>query len=255
MEIYSQFARVYDRLMGDVDYRARAGYLLKLFDRFGKRPTLLLDLACGTGGFSNELALKGIEVIGVDMSEEMLLAARENSARLATDVLFLCQRAEELDLYGTVDGAICCMDSLNHITDLRKLKKAISRVSLFLEKDCLFIFDVNTVYKHREVLGDNSFVIEEDGVYCVWQNMLDEKSLTTDISLDFFVENGEVYERYSEDFSERAYTDEQLRQIISECDFDIEAVFGDMTLQPPEDSCERTVWILKKRGEEAWESL
>lgn len=246
MEIYSRFAKVYDRLMCDVDYRARTAYLLKLFDKFQSRPTLLLDLACGTGGFSNEFALKGMEVIGVDASEEMLAVAGENSVRLATDVLFLCQMAEELDLYGTVDGAICCMDSLNHITDVKKLKLAFRRVSLFLEAGKLFIFDVNTVYKHKKILGDNIFVIEEDDVYCVWQNELDLGKLTTDISLDFFVKSGEMYERFCEDFSERAYTDDELREIAEECGFEIEAVYGDMTFESPGADCERAIWVLRK---------
>jgi ubiquinone/menaquinone biosynthesis C-methylase UbiE len=87
-----------------------------------------------------------------------LSVAREKSAEQGNDVLYLCQDAAKLDLYGTVDGAICCLDSLNHITDYDKFCEAVSRVSLFLEKDRLFIFDVNTVYKHKEVLGNNTFV-------------------------------------------------------------------------------------------------
>jgi len=158
--MYTEFSKVYDSLMGDVDYPARTEYLCGLFKKFDKMPTLLLDLACGTGGFSNEMAERGVQVIGVDISEEMLLAARENSAQRQLEVLYLCQAADELDLYGTVDGAICCMDSLNHIIYFDEFKRAIAKVSLFLEKDRLFIFDVNTPYKHREILGNNTFVIE-----------------------------------------------------------------------------------------------
>ena len=117
MSEYGNFASVYDRLMSDVDYKARTDRLLQLFNKYDRTPSLILDLACGTGGFSNELAEKGLEGIGVDMSEEMLSAARENSARRGTDVLYLCQKAEELDLYGTVDGAVCCLDSRNAIPD------------------------------------------------------------------------------------------------------------------------------------------
>lgn len=246
MSNYSDFALVYDELMSDVDYKARTAYILKLFKKHGKKPTLLLDLACGTGGFSNELALKGIEVIGIDMSEEMLSCARENSAAMGTDVLFLCQKAEELDLYGTVDGAICCMDSINHITDIKTLRRAIEKVSLFLEKDCLFIFDVNTIYKHKEILGDNTFVIENDDVYCVWQNEFDEKNLKTHILLDFFINQGNTYTRMCEDFYERAYTDEELKEILSSCGFEVLAIYGDLTDASPNDTCERQFYVAKK---------
>ncbi len=247
MDSYSQFALVYDRLMNDVDYKARTAYILKLFKKHGKVPTLLLDLACGTGNFSNLFALKGIEVIGVDASEEMLLAARENSAELATDVLFLCQNAEELDLYGTVDGAICCLDSVNHITDLKKLKRAISRVSLFLEEGCLFIFDANTIYKHEKVLGDNIFVKDREGVYCTWQNDFDPKTNITEICLDFFVEEEDGrYTRFGENFSERAYTEGQLCEILEECGFEVAAIYGDMTEEPPEAECQRAIYVARK---------
>ena len=249
MESYSQFALVYDRLMNDVNYRARTSYLLKLFKKFGKTPTLLLDLACGTGGFSNEMALRGIEVIGVDMSEEMLSVARENSAALNTDVLFLCQKAEELDLYGTVDGAICCMDSLNHITNIKNLKKAIKNVSLFLEAGSLFIFDVNTPYKHKNILADNTFVIEQEDIFCVWQNEYNEKNLTTNIGLDFFInEEDGSYSRYSENFSERAYTNEQLTKILKESGFEFLAVYSDMSFEPLAEDADRAIYIARKTG-------
>ena len=191
--MYDKFSRVYDSLMYDADYKKRTAYLLKLFKKYGKKPTLLLDLACGTGNFSNEFSKNGIEVIGIDMSEDMLSVAREKSAELGLDVLYLCQKAEQLDLYGTVDGAVCCFDSLNHITDYRNFCKAIERVSLFLEEDSLFIFDLNTPYKHKFVLADNVFVIENDDVYCVWANKYKEKNLMTDVSLDFFLSEDGLY--------------------------------------------------------------
>ncbi len=246
MGSYSQFAYVYDCLMSDVNYKKRAEYLLKLFKKHGSSPTLLLDLACGTGGFSNQMALKGIEVIGVDMSEEMLSCARENSTSLGVDVLYLCQKAEELDLYGTVDGAICCLDSVNHITNIKNLQKAFKKVSLFLEKGCLFIFDANTVYKHKEVLANNTFVFEEENVYCVWQNEFEEKKQITNISLDFFVEEDGVYERFSENFSERAYTDEDFTLLLEKSGFSLEAIYGDLTEIESSNDCERKIFVARK---------
>lgn len=244
--MYNIFADFYDELMYDVDYKKRTSYLMKLFKKYGKAPTLLLDAACGTGGFSNEFAKLGVEVIGADMSEEMLNLARQNAMENGNDVLFLCQKLEELDLYGTVDGAVCCLDSLNHITDYNTLCKAIKRISLFLEEGKLFIFDVNTEYKHREVLGNNVFVIERDDIYCVWANEYNPKNNITDITLDFFVKDGDSYSRFSEEFSERAYTFEQLKKALEKAGLEIVEIFDDMTEKPINDTSERAIYVTRK---------
>ena len=245
--MYSEFAWVYDALMQDADYAARSRYLLSLFERFDRKPTLLLDLACGTGGFSNEMSAQGISVIGVDISPEMLSVARESSAEQGQDILYLCQDASELDLYGTVDGAICCLDSLNHITDYEKFKAAIARVSLFLEPGRLFIFDMNTAYKHECVLGNRTIVKETDEVFCVWQNEYKREERTTEISLDFFQEEDGAYYRSSEQFCERAYTDDEIATAISEAGLDLVVVFEEMTDTAPKDTTERAVYITRKR--------
>lgn len=245
--MYSEFANVYDALMRDADYTARSKYLLSLFEKFDRKPTLLLDLACGTGGFSNKFSKEGVQVIGVDVSAEMLSIARENSMEQGQDVLYLCQNATELDLYGTVDGAICCLDSLNHITDYDDFKAAIGKVSLFLEPERLFIFDVNTIYKHEIVLGNNTIVKETDDVYCVWQNEYNEGTHTTDINLDFFVCEDGVYYRSGEHFCERAYTDTEIAAACGEAGLEIIAVFDEMTENPTTDKTERAVYITRKR--------
>ncbi len=247
MDYYSQFAEVYDALMQDADYSARAQYLMRLFKKFGSLPTLLLDAACGTGNFSNLFAKAKIEVIGVDMSEDMLSIAREKSAEAGTNVLYLCQPLQKLDLYGTVDGAICCIDSLNHITERKTLAAALKKIALFLEDDKLFIFDINTPYKHEKVLGNNTFVLEEEGVFCVWQNRYRKKNNMVDITLDFFIEeNDGAYERTQEAFSERAYTEEELATLLNNAGFKIEAIYGDMTEKPPKDTTERAIYVCRK---------
>ncbi len=243
--MYNDFAYSYDTLMCDADYDGRTEYLCSLFKKFDRMPTLLLDLACGTGEFSNRFASKGISVIGVDISYDMLSVAREKSAEFGNDILYLCQDAAELDLYGTIDGAICCLDSLNHITDYEKFCGAIERVSLFLEKDRLFIFDLNTEYKHREVLGNNTFVIDSDEVYCVWQNEYDGKN-TVNINLDFFVPDDDAYYRSNESFCERAYTTSELENALKKSGLKIEAVFNDMTEDAPHGNSERVVYVTRK---------
>ncbi len=244
--MYDNFSLVYDGLMYDADYKKRTAYLLKLFKKYDKKPTLLLDVACGTGGFSNELSLNGIEVIGIDMSHDMLSVAREKSAEMGLNVLYLCQKAEELDLYGTVDGAICCFDSLNHITDYCNFCKAIEKVSLFLEPGSLFIFDLNTKYKHECVLADNVFVIENENVYCVWVNKYKEKNSVVDINLDFFIEEDGLYERFSENFSERAYSSDEVATALENAGLQIVAIFDDLTENPLESNSERAVYVTRK---------
>lgn len=244
--MYNTFAEFYDELTYDVDYKKRTAYLIKLFKKYDKMPTLLLDVACGTGGFSNEFAKQGVEVIGADMSEEMLNIARQRSMENGLDVLYLCQKAEELDLFGTVDGAICCLDSLNHIIDYKKLCKALCKISLFLEPERLFIFDVNTEYKHREILGDNVFVMDRGDLYCVWANNYNKKNKTVDISLDFFVKEGNSYIRESEDFSERAYSEDELQKALEKAGLSVVAVFDDMTEKPLNEVSQRAIYVTKK---------
>ena len=247
MADYDAFSFCYDRFTEDVDYSFRVNRLLELFEKYDKKPTLLLDLACGTGNFSFPLAERGIDVIGVDCSEGMLAAAISKLPEGSTNPLFLNQYAEQLELYGTVDGAISMLDSLNHITDYENFLAAIERVSLFLEKGRLFIFDLNTPYKHKEVLGDNTFVREDETAFCVWQNEYDGEN-TVDIYLDFFVENKNGgYERLSESFSEVAYTNEQVITALEGAGLEIVATLDDMTENPPNEKSERITYIVRKK--------
>ena len=122
--MYNDFAYSYDTLMQDVDYQKRTDYICSLFESFDRMPTLMLDLACGTGEFSNHFAKKGVSVIGVDVSFDMLSVFFFFKQKTAYEILYLCQDATQLDLYGTIDGAICCLDSLNHITDYAQIGRA-----------------------------------------------------------------------------------------------------------------------------------
>lgn len=243
---YSSFASVYDRLMQDASYSERADYIISLFARYGKMPSLLLDAACGTGSISVLMAKKGIETIGVDLSPEMLSVAGEKAAAAEADVLFLCQNLKDLDLFGTVDGCICTLDSINHITDIPTLRSVFKKIALFSEPGSLFIFDVNTPYKHRHVLGNNTFVIEEDDLYCVWSNCFSPKEMVTDIFLDFFVCEGDVYKRTSEEFRERAYTPSQLRGLLSEAGFEVLDILDDMSYNSPSSKSQRNVYVCRR---------
>ena len=244
---YESFAKYYDSLQTDVDYLLRTEYLLNLFKKYDRQPSLLLDVACGTGGFSLCFLKKGIDVIGVDPSCEMLSIARDKLYSNGYNPLLLCQSAKELDLYGTVDGAICCLDSLNHITDADEFMYSIARISLFLEKDRLFIFDLNTEYKHKKVLSGATFTAENENVFCVWRNSVCDKDGIIDINLDFFGKtDGENYCRSCEDFSERAYSEEFIDTCLENAGLEKVAVFGDMTFDSPKLDEQRIIYVTRK---------
>ena len=245
--MYENFAITYDVLTVDVDYKSRTEYILSLFGEYDRKPTLMLDLCCGTGSFSNEFSNSDISVIGVDISEDMLSVAREKSISQNKDILYLCQNATELDLYGTVDGAVCLMDSLNHITDYEEFCKAVKKVSLFLEKDRLFIFDVNTIYKAQNILGNNTFVSEEDGVFLSWQNEYDTVNRLNNIYLDFFVEqNNGSYNRLSEEITEKAYSNAEIEKALNSAGLQTVAILDDMKKTPPTDKSERVFYVTRK---------
>ena len=243
---YSTFAFYYDALTGNVDYRARADYLCRLLERLDHEPDITLDLACGTGSLTLELARRGLDVYGVDGSLEMLSVAKQKASEAGLDVLFLCQRMQSIDLYGTVDTVVCSLDSINHLTTEKDVLAAFRRVSLFLAPGGYFIFDLNTPYKHREVLGDNVFIYDTDEVFCAWQNHFDPKTLRTHIVLDFFGRDGSIYHRATEEFYERAYPLEQIGEWLGEAGLELTAVYGDQSFEPPSETEERVIVVAHK---------
>jgi SAM-dependent methyltransferase len=250
--MYSTFARFYDRLNTEVDYEKRADYFCRVIDRhFSRESRLLLDLGCGTGSLSFPLARRGWDVIGVDGSGEMLSFAMQKLAAFEGDPrpLFLQQEMERLDLFGTVDICICALDSVNHITDPQRLAEVFQRLSLFVESGGLFIFDANTLYKHRHVLNGSTFVFDEEEVYCVWQNAMSDPC-TVEITLDFFERTeGNSYRRSSERFFERAYSTEELQAIGKKAGFELIAVYTADSFAGPKENAQRLVYVMENMTE------
>lgn len=243
MREYASLSTVYDRLM-EVDYAARADYLLSLFAQHGAKSDVLLDLACGSGSLTAELLRRGRDVIAVDGSEEMLALAAEK----APSALLLCQDMRELDLYGTVDGAVCTLDSFNHLLTRRDIVTTLQRLRYFVEPGGLLIFDVNTPYKHRHVLADHTFVYEQEEIFCVWRNQLSARTDTVRMYLDIFEETPDGrYERLEDEIVERAYSERTWRTMLQEAQFTPLAVYGDMTCAAP--SAEEERWVFVARND------
>lgn len=245
---YSSFAAFYDSLQSDVMYEQRAGYIAKLFKKYDRLPTQLLDVACGTGGFSLQFAKMGMSVTAADPSPEMLSVAQKKASATDLDIMLVCQSARDTKLPYAVDGAVCCLDSINHMIDKRELKASFKAVAAAVKDGGLFIFDVNTPFKHRNILSGNTFVIENDDVYCVWQNSDCEKNGIVGICLDFFGKDADgKYIRTTEEFAERAYTDEEIRGMLEPAGLEVVAVLGDMSFKAPKACDERVIYVTKKR--------
>lgn len=242
--MYKNFSFVYDSLMEDADYKVRAERLFSLFEKYDRMPKLMLDLACGTGAFSRRFSSKGVSVIGVDISEDMLAVAEKKSE--GYDIMYLCQDMTELDLYGTVDGAICCLDSFNHLESYKDFVKTLKKVSLFLEPERLFIFDLNTPYKHKKVLGDNTFIKESGDAFCVWQNEYESHNNAVNITLDIFTKQGKSYNRATESFREIAFGDLSVKSALKRAGFRLVTQIDGETGDKLNSKSERIIYVARK---------
>lgn len=247
MSGYGKFAWFYDRLTDNVEYDRIAAAIDNYVQRFGGRKNILLDLACGTGSLSERMAKMGYDVIGVDGSEEMLNVALDKKYDSSLPIQYLCQDMTALDMYGTIDVTVCVLDSINHLADINEVAKTFERVSLFAFPDGLFIFDVNTVYKHREVLSCNAFAYDLDDLFCVWQNEYDPENDSVDIFLDFFELNEQgSYDRFQESFTEQAYPRQEIEDKLISSGFEILAAYDGYTDAPVHDESQRIVYVARK---------
>lgn len=244
---YRKFAEYYDILTENVDYKSRMDEINSLFQKYSDNTDekILLDLACGTGSMSEEAEKLGYDVIGVDCSEEMLFEAVNKKYEKALDIQYVKQDMRKLDLYGGVDITICILDSLNHLSGFEDVKKVFERVFMFTNEGGLFIFDMNTPYKHRNVLADNAFIFEIDDVFVAWENEFSEKDCKVDITLNFFEKTHNNYKRYTENFSELAYEKEDIIKACEEVGFKLMETIPKYE-QESDEQPERIVYVLKK---------
>ncbi len=245
---YGVFAAFYDGLTRNVDYRQKADYICEIFDKFGCEPETVLDLACGTGTLTIELKKRGYDIFGADASADMLTMAQEKAYDEQLDIMFIRQKMQSLELWGEIDACVCTLDSLSHLQGERELRTAFERVSRYMSAGGLFVFDVNTPYKHREVLGNNTFVYDTDEVYLVWQNTFRESDCSVKIELDFFEPVGGKYIRESESFREFAYPTEDIKKMLSDCGFETLAVYDDTTFCQPREDSQRLTVAARKLG-------
>ncbi len=250
MSSYTSLAECYDEFTQDVRYSRWADYLTMLFEKFGdgNGNREILDLACGTGSLSIILAERGYEVIGTDASEDMLSEAQAKAwSTSSTPPMFLHQRMEELDLYGTVDAAVCCLDSLNYLTDPDLLKLAFARLRYFVRPGGLFIFDVNTDAKFKALNGQ-TYLRESEDFFCAWTAEYDEKERLCSFYYDIFkYAEDELWERSFEEHTERAHSGEEIEAALNAADFELEAIFGELSEDIPKQDEHRIFYVARRR--------
>ena len=214
MGSYENFARVYDELMDNVPYEEWAQFILNLLQDRKITEGLVLELGCGTGKLMTLLGKAGFDMIGVDNSVEMLQIAREKTSQ---DFLYLLQDMREFELYGTVKAVISVCDSVNYITKKEELRKVFQLVNNYLDPEGLFIFDFNTEYKYRELIGETVIAEDREDVSFIWFNEYDEESHLNDIDLKVFVqEEGDIYRKFQEEHIQRGYTLDEIKQLLEE---------------------------------------
>ena len=251
---YGVFAQYYDALTENVRYAERAAQLHSLIEKWqqpGMPDHILLDLACGTGSLSEEFAKLGWDVIGIDGSEEMLSEALDKKYDSGLPVQYLKQDMRRLDLFGCISVTVCALDSLNHLPSDADVRSVFERVNLFSYEGALFLFDVNTAYKHREILAEQCFVYELPDAVCVWQNHLQDTApdYPVTIRLDFFEHTeGRHYVRASEEFTEHIWPRETVEALLSETGFTLLEVLDGDTYAAPVPETQRLLYIARAAG-------
>lgn len=245
MDCYKEFAHIYDELINaDINYKAWASKILCICKEQGIDMNSYLDLACGTGNLTIEIASKFKHIWAIDLSSDMLSEAEKKMREAQIRAKFLCQDICELNLNTNFNLITCCLDSSNYILEEENFKNYLLGVYDLLIKDGLFIFDINSYYKLTNVLGNNIYNYDSDEVVYIWENYLENDIV--DMNLTFFVKEGQVYRRFDEHHCERAYTEEYIEEILKEIGFEIVKKMDNYEDIVVSENTERICYVLKK---------
>ncbi len=251
MDAYTDFAKVYDTFMDNVPYEEWADYLQNVLSEYGIRDGLVLDLGCGTGSMTECLASRGYDMTGVDNSAEMLEIAMVKKQQSGHDILYLLQDMREFELYGTVRAVVSVCDSVNYITEESDLEQVFSLVNNYLDPKGIFIFDFNTEYKYKEVLGDQTIAEVREDCSFIWDNYYYEDEKINEYELTLFIRDGEhpeLYQKYQEGHYQKAYQLERIRKMIEKSGLEFIEAYDAFTNERPDENSERICVIAREKG-------
>lgn len=262
MEAYTDFAGVYDTFMDDTPYQEWADFLAQLIEKYGiSKPVrdkeqgildsernLVLDLGCGTGTLTELLYQKGYDMIGVDLSQEMLNIALEKKEKSGSEILYLCQDMRELDLFSTVGTVISVCDSVNYLLENDEVEETFGLVNNYLYPGGIFLFDFNTVYKYEQVIGDTTIAENRDDCSFIWENYYHEEDRVNEYDLTIFVKEKkeELFRRFTETHFQRGYTLEEMKGFVERAGMEFVLALDADTHEAPTETSERIYVIARE---------
>lgn len=250
MEAYTNFATVYDTFMDNVPYEEWGEYLHGLLKEYGVTEGLVADLGCGTGTLTELLVSKGYDMIGIDNSEEMLEIAMEKRYESGSDILYLLQDMREFELYGTVRAIVSICDSINYITEEDEVREVFRLANNYLDKDGVFIFDFNTVYKYENVLGEQTIAENREDCSFIWDNYYDAEERINEYELTLFIreEEEDLYRKYEEVHYQKAYDLKQMKRLVEEAGLEFVTAYDACTRNAPTDTSERIYIVAREKA-------
>lgn len=247
MDAYTGFACVYDGFMEDVPYEQWRDVIVDILKSASIQDGLLLDLGCGTGTLTRMLDEAGYDMIGVDGSEEMLMEAREKSED--ENILYLCQDMRAFELYGTVRAVVSTCDTMNYLLTPEDFVQTVRLVNNYLDPGGLFIFDLNTLYKFRELMGNTTIAENGEDASFIWENFFDEETGRNEYDLTLFIKRGDgLFERKNEVHEEQGYTLKAVQEMLEAGGMEYVRMFDADTGGEPTDVSEKVFFIARERG-------
>jgi len=253
MGLYREFALLYTKGPYPEYSRRVAELLPRVLERFGLKPKRVLDLACGEGTFAVELAKRGYQVTGVDLSPEMLSLAREKAKEAGVEVRFVEQDMRDLKLDERFDLVTCWYDSLNYLLEHDELVKTFHNVARVLSPGGLFIFDMNTRYGLAVGWQRHPCTVEVDrpDLFIAHRPSYDyERNIATLRITGFIKEKereGECWRRVDEEHKERGYTLEEIREGLKRAGLEELACWGNLREMAPPKPDSGRVWFVAEK--------
>lgn len=248
MNSYSELAGCYDIFMEDTPYERWLDFVLNRFEKYGVPKELVLDLGCGTGTFTQMLSDKGYDMIGVDVSDEMLGKALEKRVESGSDILYLLQDMREFELYGTVRAVVSVCDSINYLLTDEDVIQTFKLVNNYLDPDGIFIFDFNTLYKYRDVIGDTTIAENREDYSFIWDNYFHEEEHINEYEVTIFSREGELFRKSEETHFQRGYTIEEMKYFVEEAGMVLLEVTDADTEGEVTEISQRIHMIVKEQG-------